>query len=391
MKRALLLRCRAGRARRFPAARTPSPSPCRAPTCACRSSRTARSTCASASRPTSRGRSTSATATFRSTPTRGSPTSACPRPAAATSPTRAIRSRCAPGPLDTFSAANNGGDARIVWHFDANNTQRTFVIRYEFEKLAVAHDDVVDVNLRVWGDNWPAKLDRLNAQMLLPGNKTASFPQFRVYGHPASVEGDTKLGKHAAFLTAKNIPAHQWVEMRVLFPRSLLRSTSGARVVPGAALDQIAKEEKDSADDYNRDQDRKRIMRIVEYILAIGGTLAAARLRDQPRARAQERSGRRVRVRAARRTAAGDRRAAAAPVRLARQQRVRRDLLRPDPQGLLQVRAGPQRQGRLRRPRDRAGAGRRPADSERVSRRRSPRSSTRRSATERPSSPTCPT
>ena len=37
---------------------------------------------------------------------------------------------------------------------------RTFTIRYRFSGLAVGYDDVVDVNLKVWGDEWEQSLGR---------------------------------------------------------------------------------------------------------------------------------------------------------------------------------------------------------------------------------------
>ena len=41
---------------------------------------------------------------------------------------------------------------RIVWHFDAAGEPHTYTVAYRFRGLAVAYDDVVDVNLKVWGD-----------------------------------------------------------------------------------------------------------------------------------------------------------------------------------------------------------------------------------------------
>ena len=35
---------------------------------------------------------------------------------------------------------------RIVWHFQAAGEARTFTVAYRFRGLAVAYDDVVDVN-----------------------------------------------------------------------------------------------------------------------------------------------------------------------------------------------------------------------------------------------------
>ena len=43
-----------------------------------------------------------------------------------------------------------------MWRYQAEDEARTFTIRYRFTGLAVGYDDVVDVNLKVWGDEWPS-------------------------------------------------------------------------------------------------------------------------------------------------------------------------------------------------------------------------------------------
>ena len=48
--------------------------------------------------------------------------------------------------------------ARIVWHYSALSESRTYTIRYRLRRVAVAYDDVVDVNLKVWGDEWKVPL-----------------------------------------------------------------------------------------------------------------------------------------------------------------------------------------------------------------------------------------
>ena len=52
---------------------------------------------------------------------------------------------------DTFNYETNDKRVRIVWHFLAAGEPRTYTISYRFEGLTVAYDDVVDVNLKVWG------------------------------------------------------------------------------------------------------------------------------------------------------------------------------------------------------------------------------------------------
>ena len=119
--------------------------------------------------------------------------------------------------------------------------------------LAVAYSDIVDVNLKVWGSNWEAPLPNLRATMILP-KPTTLGPQYNVWGHPAWVKGVVSRTPPAALLRAVNVSAGQFVEMRVTFPRSLLRSTAGAKVVAGPGLAKVKKEEADDQAAYLHDQ-----------------------------------------------------------------------------------------------------------------------------------------
>src|SRR4029079_11422334 len=56
----------------------------------------------------------------------------------------------------TFGVTGANKSLRIVWHYSATDEQRTFQISYRMRGLAIAYDDVVDVNFRVWGDEWQA-------------------------------------------------------------------------------------------------------------------------------------------------------------------------------------------------------------------------------------------
>src|SRR4029453_16975286 len=53
----------------------------------------------------------------------------------------------------TFNYEQNGKRVRIVWHFQAAGEPHTYTVSYRFRGLAVAYDDIVDVNLKVWGAN----------------------------------------------------------------------------------------------------------------------------------------------------------------------------------------------------------------------------------------------
>ena len=63
------------------------------------------------------------------------------------------------GPAGTFGVDDLGGRVRIVWRFQSDGVQqRTFLVHYRMTGLAVGYDDVVDVNLKVWGDEWKQRL-----------------------------------------------------------------------------------------------------------------------------------------------------------------------------------------------------------------------------------------
>jgi hypothetical protein len=124
------------------------------------------------------------------------------------------------GAPDTYGVADTEDGARIVWHFVALDETRTFTVSYVLTGVTVVHDDVVDVNLQVWGEEWEVGLGRLTASIALPGE--AAPEDFLVFGHPAWVRGDVSRGPSVARLRAVDVPPHQYVELRVIFPRTLL-------------------------------------------------------------------------------------------------------------------------------------------------------------------------
>ena len=169
---------------------------------------------------------------------------------------------------------------RVVWHFQAAGEARTYTISYRFRGLAVAYDDVVDVNLKVWGNQWVEPLGDLRASMTLP-RPAALDSSYRVYGHPAWVKGVVERTPKAAMLHAVSVPTHQFVELRTVFPRSLLTSTAGAKVKSGPGLARIVAGELGSQAAYARDQkkidDAKRhIGRTLLFLLLLGLGPAAA-------------------------------------------------------------------------------------------------------------------
>ena len=144
------------------------------------------------------------------------------------------------------------GAIRIVWHHNASNEQRTFILSYRVaaREHVRAHDDVIDVYWKVWGDQWDFSLDHLTADLKNPALDPAN-PLYRVWGHPRDVEGKTVRGQGEATLEASDIPAHQFVELRVTIPRAKGQDVSAAGEHSGNGLPAILAEEQGLTDDFN--------------------------------------------------------------------------------------------------------------------------------------------
>ena len=69
---------------------------------------------------------------------------------------------CAGSP-GTFGTTRTDDGVRIVWHYQASSEQRRFRVHYRLRGVPTAYDDVVDVNLKVWGDEWDVGLGQLTS------------------------------------------------------------------------------------------------------------------------------------------------------------------------------------------------------------------------------------
>ncbi|MCL1600269.1 MAG: DUF2207 domain-containing protein, partial [Actinomycetia bacterium] len=54
-------------------------------------------------------------------------------------------------PQGTYGITSIPGHARIVWHYQAADQHHEFTVTYTMTGVATAYDDVIDVNIQVWG------------------------------------------------------------------------------------------------------------------------------------------------------------------------------------------------------------------------------------------------
>jgi uncharacterized membrane protein len=175
----------------------------------------------------------------------------------------------------TFGATEtpDGSGARIVWHPVASDETRTFVVTYRIDKAVDAYDDVLDVNARVWGDQWDFKLKHLTAHLKTPA-LDPNNPQYQVWGSPRSIEAKTTRGAGEATLEASDIPAHHYVEMRVTVPRQPDQNIDGAKLHSGPGFPGISAAEQAATDDYNSTWNKAKRF-IAHHAELLAGLIAA--------------------------------------------------------------------------------------------------------------------
>jgi uncharacterized membrane protein len=143
-----------------------------------------------------------------------------------------------------------GNGVRIVWHPVAADEQRTFVVSYGIDKAVDAYEDVLDVNARVWGDQWDFSLKHLSARLISPALDPSDH-LYAIWGSPRSVEATTTRGAGAASLEATDVPSHQFVEMRVTVPRQPGEDVDGAKTHSGPGFPGISAAEQKATDEFN--------------------------------------------------------------------------------------------------------------------------------------------
>ncbi|HUG31897.1 MAG TPA: DUF2207 domain-containing protein [Acidimicrobiia bacterium] len=191
-------------------------------------------------------------------------------------------------PPGTYGVDEQPGFARVVWHHSSNDETRTFELVYRMTGVVEVYDDIADLQYQVWGDQWGVRADLVTAQVNLPPG--ASPGDLRVYGHPYGVDGESFLGDDGVTpgLEARDVPPHRFVEIRVVFPPSLLTSSAGVSVVAGVGLDVILDEETASAEEANDARSAARnglVAGALAFIGLVGGAggLVYARYGREPR------------------------------------------------------------------------------------------------------------
>jgi len=135
---------------------------------------------------------------------------------------------------------------RVVWHYEANSEERTFIVSYDVTGATRAYDDVVYVPWAVWGSQWEFWLDDLHAEIALAGGEEVPDDAWL---RPRDLGEEPELGAGGATVDAERLASQEEVAMTAVFPRDAVGSVRGAQVESGDGLEVIRAEEEEIDDD----------------------------------------------------------------------------------------------------------------------------------------------
>lgn len=148
---------------------------------------------------------------------------------------------------ERISIEDRGNYIRVRWDFSAEDEERTFNVSYKMSNALKVYDDIAELYWKVWPEGWDVKVGKLNVKVYLP-SKVSRIDELYIWGHPRLPGRVDILDTLDGFsLETEDIPPHQWVEIRALFPVTVLSSYSGANRINRNMLENILREEEDFA------------------------------------------------------------------------------------------------------------------------------------------------
>ncbi|MFH2042396.1 MAG: DUF2207 domain-containing protein [Acidobacteriota bacterium] len=126
----------------------------------------------------------------------------------------------------------------VKWHYSAADEQSTFRIRYTVKNGIAGYPEVSELYWQVIGDGWDRPTRDVEVTVLLPVDVPAG-KDFLVYGHGPLSGRSEIIDRRTARFTASNLPAFQFVEIRMAWPSGLVSGNPSR----GHTFDSIRTEE----------------------------------------------------------------------------------------------------------------------------------------------------
>lgn len=166
----------------------------------------------------------------------------------------------------TFHVDDEGSNIRLTWYHSSSNEQRSFTIAYTVAGAVKAYTDVSELYWQFIGSGWDAETSVASITISIP-EPGATYPDLRVWAHGPLNGTVHPISATAVKAEVTNLPALTFVEVRLVFPRTL---TPDALGLPETKLPVILEEEKDLAQGANRRRNLARLGVGLSFLVAMG-------------------------------------------------------------------------------------------------------------------------
>lgn len=114
------------------------------------------------------------------------------------------------------------------WHFQARNERRIFHIQYRVRGGIISYADASELYWQVIGDDWDRPTEKVAVTAVLP-EAVGSKDDILVYGHGPLSGWSEIVDNRVARFTAANLPAYQFLEIRLVWPAGLVAGVPSSR------------------------------------------------------------------------------------------------------------------------------------------------------------------
>ena len=174
-----------------------------------------------------------------------------------------------PGYYNTPEVIQQDGKVKIkVWLYrDPAKTQKihddkvTVIYKYKYNKLVKMHNDVAELQLKTWGDQWDSRVDKLTTYITIPSNDDV-----QLWNNPPDYVEQSEWVNSTTLKTQLSIPSHTQYEQRLLIPKSEFKPSDNYFTTGLDAKDQINRDQEKYASDRQFEQ---TVSSIVNTLLGI--------------------------------------------------------------------------------------------------------------------------
>lgn len=140
----------------------------------------------------------------------------------------------------------------------------TFFISYDHYGAVKVHSDISEFHYKLWGDEWDKPLGNLRGSIAFPVENESAI---QYWVHPTSYTEEVNVENNVLKIRTNEIPAYQWYEVRVVFPRITSPNPNFVQIDDAEGLKEIIAIE-------NEYQQRGSVLKSIYNATLLSGLLA---------------------------------------------------------------------------------------------------------------------